>query len=767
MKKLRAIGYFNLLFFSSLLYADISLDGTLGPARVLTGPAYAIPADLGQQHDNNLFHSFQTFDLNSGESATFSGPDHIHNVISRVTGGKASYINGVLRSTIPQADVYLLNPYGLFFGQEAALDMQGAFHASTADTLYFQDGGEFNARQPENSVLTTAPISAFGFLGQTPASIDIKNSTLSTSTEETLSIIGGPLHIKGAALKATAGRINIASVAGPGQVTIQPAALALTAQPGVITVQDSTLRTTGEKAGNIYIRGGEFVLNRSSLANDTLLADGGHTAIQAETLKIQASQLTSSSWGTGRAGNITLEVAGQLTLSGIGEQGEGSAIAANARSQLETAGSGGMIKLNAKQIHLLEGAQVGTLTVGPGRGGEINLVADHITLAGEDQRGFTSGVRATTSSNGRGGDITLTAKTLRIQQGALITTDSLGTGASGHIKIQANDAVTLSGESTTGIVSAVSANSLNETETAGKGGTILLTTKVLHLTDGAQIATATFGPGQGGDITVQATTEAVMTGKSGIGFQSGVHASSEGEGAQTGNSGTVLLKTGSLTLADHAQVRVGTYGDGQGGDITIQATDLVLAEDGRITAFSQGNGQAGQITIHLSNDTLKMMHSTIETAARHADGGNITITAPHYIYLIDSQITTSVNEKFGNGGNIVLKPRFVVLDNSQIIAKASKGRGGHINIITTGIFNFSGESLEEVINASSDLGIDGVVTISTPDEQAEESLVILSTHLLKDNHLLPSCNTTHAGKTSHFIVIPTARTLSTGLQNSP
>jgi len=81
-------------------------------ASVLSGalpcPDYLIDADFGQQHGGNLFHSFQNFNLNSSESAIFSGPNNVQNILSRVTGGNPSNIDGLLRSTIPNADFYFL-----------------------------------------------------------------------------------------------------------------------------------------------------------------------------------------------------------------------------------------------------------------------------------------------------------------------------------------------------------------------------------------------------------------------------------------------------------------------------------------------------------------------------------------------------------------------------------------------------------------------------------------------------------------------------------
>jgi filamentous hemagglutinin family protein len=176
-------------------HAQVVLDGTLGSRGALKGPDYQIGAKLGQQRGGNLFHSFSDFNINTGESATFSGPNSVQNIISRVTGGNPSRINGILRSKIPNADFYFINPYGILFGEDAQLDVQGSFYASTADTLRFADGKKFNARQPEQSLLTVAPTSAFGFL-DAPAPLTVQGTKLSVPEGEILSLIGG-LHIDG------------------------------------------------------------------------------------------------------------------------------------------------------------------------------------------------------------------------------------------------------------------------------------------------------------------------------------------------------------------------------------------------------------------------------------------------------------------------------------------------------------------------------------------------------------------------------------------
>jgi filamentous hemagglutinin family protein len=157
----------GLLLLSALLsrsQAQITLDGSLSPRGALTGPHYSISDSVGQIRGPNLFHSFGQFNLSRGESATFTGPNTIANILSRVTGGSPSSIDGTIRSQIPGANLYLLNPNGVLFGPNASLDVSGSFHVSTAEVIRLADGGAFFANPAAPSVLTVAPPAAFGFL---------------------------------------------------------------------------------------------------------------------------------------------------------------------------------------------------------------------------------------------------------------------------------------------------------------------------------------------------------------------------------------------------------------------------------------------------------------------------------------------------------------------------------------------------------------------------------------------------------------------------
>ena len=94
------------------------VDNSFGNAGVLNGPNFKIPETLGKTVGDNLFHSFSEFSLQSGQSATFTGPDSIQNILGRVTGAKVSEIDGLIKSEITDANLYLLNPNGFLIWQK-------------------------------------------------------------------------------------------------------------------------------------------------------------------------------------------------------------------------------------------------------------------------------------------------------------------------------------------------------------------------------------------------------------------------------------------------------------------------------------------------------------------------------------------------------------------------------------------------------------------------------------------------------------------------
>src|SRR4051812_37796203 len=83
----------GLLLLAALLaagpaQAQIVTDGSVGPKVSLSGGEIKIGADLGTQRGDNLIHSFEKFGIAAGQTATFTEPGTIKNVITAATPGR-------------------------------------------------------------------------------------------------------------------------------------------------------------------------------------------------------------------------------------------------------------------------------------------------------------------------------------------------------------------------------------------------------------------------------------------------------------------------------------------------------------------------------------------------------------------------------------------------------------------------------------------------------------------------------------------------------
>ena len=286
---------------------------------------------------------------------------------------------------------------------------------------------------------------------------------------------------------------------------------------------------------------------------------------------------------------------------------------------------------------------------------------------------------------------------------------------------------------------------------AGDAGALTLSTPLLVVSGGV-VDSTTVGDGNAGAVVVQ-VGELQLTGGGQIRSFSGGFDEFTGElVVGRGAAGSVSIEaTGSVTASGVSPtgrpsgLLAETRGAGAGGNVSVLASNLLLEDGASISSSSLGTGLAGDVRVVLS-DSLTMRGASIETEAVTSDGGNIAISLPGLMDLIDSRITTSVQSGEGGGGNITIaRPEFVVLQRSQIIANAFGGPGGNIDIV-------AGQLIADpfsVIEASSELGIDGNVTIDAPNPDVGSNLVVLPETFLDAARLLqPNCGAARAGLSS-------------------
>ena len=725
----------SILLISSLLlasvmipfsHAEITLDGTLGPSGSLPGPDYVISDDLGSLHGSNLFHSFGEFSVLTGESATFTGPDMIENVIGRVTGGNSSFIDGLLSCTILDANLFLLNPSGVMFGPNATLDVNGSFHVSTADFIRLSDNGVFYADPAQTSVLTVAHPSSFGFLGDNPAGISIEGSLLQVPEGETLSVVGGDIEIIGGTLRAGSGRINIASVASAGEVipdmSDQAADLKVDTfnRLGEIDIaQDGELTVSGDTPGSIFIRGGNLVLDSSSIFSYGF-ADGGDIDIRlAEDFTLtNNSHIASDSYGTGQAGDILLEV-GSLTIS------DGSLITTHAMEK--STGQGGNITIKAAEsVSISSGSSdnyvqsyISSSTFGNGDGGTISIstptliIEDHAGIFTVAYMGFDS--FGNVVGGGRAGDIFLDVGSLTITSAGIGSeTGSMTTGHAGNITITATDSVFLSdysgihsgtnGAGDGGTVS-ISAPVLTMdcsgidadtgTYAEGDAGDILVEVGDLMLTGGAQLSSSTHGTGKGGNITIKATASVLIAGRNPDGYLSAILTSTFSEG----NGGTVSVSAPTLTIEDDGVLAAESGADGDAGDILVEVGNLTLTGGAKISSSTFDAGLGGTVTVTATNSILISGCNTDGYASEissgtwgDGNGGTISISAP--ILTIDDGgvILAGSYADGGDAGNILVEVGSLTLTNGGELLTGSygAGHGGDLTVIATDSVSISG-----------------------------------------------------------------------------
>ncbi|MGA1283232.1 MAG: beta strand repeat-containing protein, partial [Prochlorothrix sp.] len=529
--------------FSPVSLAQVTPDQTLGAANsqiesgVMVRGALADLITGGSSQGSNLFHSFSQFNVAEGQRVYFANPDGIGAILGRVTGGDPSQILGAL-GVDGGADLFLLNPNGILFGENARLDLSGSFQASTAERWMFADGQEFSAVNPQAAPLLTiqpqaSQTYALDFKG------DILNEgNLAVGAGETLTLAGNQVTNRGY-LAAPGGMLQ---VVGHGVYVLDGSHLSVSAEAG-----GGTIRVGGDYQG-----GGSLPRSRVTWVDP-------NTLMEANAFKV------------GDGGEIILwsdeatYFAGMLQAMG-GLQG----------------GNGGFVETSSAGILSIPASAAVQVSAPLGLGGQWLLDPRNLTLATTTANGaFDSGnpntftptaddatvnVGTIAAALSAGTSVTITTGSTGTQDGTITVASNISktAGAGATLRLEAANSIIFNPgvaiNATVGALNVV----LNADWDAANGGAIVLNSGSSITTNGGNI---TLGGG-----TNPGTTAAIGT---------ATHTAGVSLNGVTLNAGT-----GNIDI--RGQGAVGSVGDpgGVGGSgIALSGTNVL---DGGVTLVGLG-----------------------------------------------------------------------------------------------------------------------------------------------------------------------------------
>ena len=801
------------------LFGGVVLDGSFGTKGALPGPNFMITAPMGKQFGGNLFQSFSQFNLNSSQTATFTGPPNVHNILARVTSGSPSSIDGAINSDIRGANLFFMNPAGVLFGQHAQLNVSGSFAVTTANYLKLVGGGRFNANLGGGDMLTSAPVSSFGFLNQTPAGISISGSNAGdrnniipgpgfrVASGKSFSIVAGNVAIDAGYIAGEGARVNLVSVQSPGEVQLDatninsPIDLTQFTALGTINLTNlSLIDTSGPGGGPVVIRSGSFSLDNGRIASETVPSgpiQGGGIDISANSILIQNSSISTVTNGSGNGGDVRLTAQSLLSLRGgriyanTGGSGKGGNVTLTAKSLviddtieqnsvIESSTTFGTGRHNAGNLALTADSLLirGTSTIdsntffSSGNAGNVTLTANSLVIQGnsKDSKPVIESIAIGTLGDGNGGNITVNANSVSIGPFATIAAQTLGDGDGGNVALNGNSVLI-------GPFTAI----LAQTRGTGDAGSIFVNAGTLQVSPNGFISTSTFASSGGGNITIVADSVLIDgTGElkepSGN-FLTGIFSQAEGQNFQhPGKGGDITVTANDLMLQDGGAISAESFVSSAAGSVRLDVGTLRLESSSAVSSANTGSGEAGSVIID-TNGPVKLKHgSSISTASAMGDagsidinsggiiklsgdssitvsaghnGGDIHITAPDLVYLLNSSITATAGASgvSGAGGNVIIDPQFIVLNNSLISANAAAGQGGNINLISDFFFN-SNSSITATGTTN------GTVNITAPALDLGSELITLPTSLLSaQNQLQERCTALLYGDFSSFISI--------------
>ena len=643
--------------------------------------------DGGAIRSGNLFHSFQEFNVGDGAGVYFSNPGGVENIFGRVTGSNISNILGTL-GVLGNANLFLLNPNGIFFGPNARLDVGGSFFASTATGILFDGGTEFAATDSQTEPLLTVNIPVGLQFRQPPGAVEARGATLAVPPGETLGLLGGDVSLEATTISAPAGRVELGGVGGSGLV-------------------DLTFRENGFALG---YDGGAFQNIR--LAGDTLVdAAGGAIQVRGRQVSLEESKIRSVTVGGAPGGEISVGAAESLTLTGVGFQpwrqlrerifdgkidlaGEPGLYGLVGGTQ--DAGDAGNITIASPSLNLASGAVIINPTLAAGAAGDINVNAGNVELVGSSISSLTG-----PGSTGRGGNMAIATDNLLLRDKSELFAPTFGAGAGGAIDIDAAKTVTADDS----LIS--TAAPIGST---GNSGNIFIEAGQLALGNTSRISTTTAGAGVGGNIEVRAAESLTLTG-TGL------------DNLQSVKNDILFNKTQLLTEERVSGLIAGTQGAAASGSIRVTAPSLNLENGAAIIGPTLGAGDAGEISLNAGSiQADASLISTLAAENSTGNGGGIAIATDNLLLRDSSELFAPIFG-LGAGGDIKIDAtNAVAVENSLISSASARGAIGDAGSITinTGRLSVAGRS--RLSTTASGAGAGGDITI-----RASESVTIAGT----------------------------------------
>ncbi|PZO42439.1 MAG: hypothetical protein DCF19_07590 [Pseudanabaena frigida] len=505
------------------------------------------------------------------------------------------------------------------------------------------------------------------------------------------SFLGGQIDLKangsisGQGIRLSSGSLASTTTGNSGDINLSANSLSLTeslSNPSLLITSTTGSANAGKItlniSGNVTFSGsvGTLPTQLISQVKQNATGNGGLVSVIAGSLNIEnGAQVNSVTEGLGRSGDINIS-ANTVNIDGL-RSGINNQVNPTANA------SGGKLTLQAGTLTVTNQGQISTITSGIGNAGELNIISTGDVVF--DRSSASSAINF--NGIGKGGNLSISARSLQLLNGAQINAAVFGQGNGGKITIN-TDVIALSGSGSVfgQTLSSAIATAVQASNLIGNAGDIDLKTRTLTLKDGSFISAANNGIGNTGNINILAT-EAIDINNSNIDNFITI--------TGKGNGGDLSINSPSIFLSNRAKISTQTAGIGNAGNLNIFTQSLSLTTNSQLQAFTDGIGNAGNITIAPSNsngttsNSIKLDNSSISVDVNtngKGNGGNLSITTNSLQLLNGSQIGAGVFGQ-GNGGKIVIQSDTIKLDGSlsgifSAVETNAIGNAGLIDIKT-------------------------------------------------------------------------------------